>query len=209
MTDLIKIFKEYEQLAARADQAFQDMEKKYGSCVKCGIQCSDCCNAVFGIFFIESVYLNHHFNGLESKCKEEALLRAVKSNKDLLEMQKKLQEYGDDTQKITEAIGKERIRCPLLSDEQKCTLYPYRPITCRVYGIPTIINNRIHACWKAGFEKGETYPAFDLDGIYRELYGLSKKLLELAGENDVEKASLLVSASMSIMTPKDKLINGL
>lgn len=192
------IFKEYDSLVAKADKIFQDMQKDYGQCIKCDIQCSDCCNAIFGLFPIESAYINYHFNNLDEKNKAEILTRAEKSDKDLLAMQTKFQEFSGDPKKITEAISKERIRCPLLNDEQKCSLYQHRPITCRVYGIPTIINGKIHACYKAGFEKGQAYPAFDLDGIYRELYRLSTDLLEQAGEEDLDKASLLVAMSNAL-----------
>ncbi|MBF7081473.1 YkgJ family cysteine cluster protein [Desulfallas sp. Bu1-1] len=205
MNDYNDIIQEYEQLAAKADRAFREMQRQYGKCVKCHEQCSDCCNAVFGLFLVESLYLSRHFNALDEESRRIILARADQADRDLLEMQKRLEQLGDDPQKLSEAIGRERVRCPLLSEEHKCSLYPYRPVTCRVYGIPTVINGKIHACWKAGFEKGKAYPAFDLDGIYKELYRLSKKILERAGQTDLDRASLLVSVSKSIKTPPDNL----
>jgi len=208
MTKFKDLFQEYEVLVAKADQAFQKMQQEHGPCIKCDVRCSDCCNAVFGLFLIESAYLNKHFNALDEGSKREILARADKSEQDLLEMQKKLQGLGDDPQKAAAAMARERIRCPLLNDEQKCSLYAHRPITCRVYGIPTVINGKIHACWKAGFEKGKAYPAFNLDGIYKELYRLSTKLLERTGKNDTERASLLVSVASTLKTPGDNILDG-
>ena len=46
----------------------------------------------------------------------------------------------------------------------------------------------------------------DLDGIYRDLFGLSKELLRSAGREDAEKASLLISLSKAIKTPLEGLI---
>jgi len=207
MMKLEDLFQEYEKLVAKADQAFGDIQKGYDSCIKCDIQCSDCCHSVFGLFLIESVYLNYQMSKLDEKYGREAALRGDKADKDLQEIEKKLQTYDHNPQVKALAMARERVRCPLLNDDQKCMLYSYRPITCRVYGVPTIINGNVHACWKAGFEKGQAYPAFDLDGMYRELYKLSEKLLEIAGQKDMERASLLVSVSKSIKTPVVDLIS--
>jgi hypothetical protein len=81
----------------------------------------------------------------------------------------------------------------------------HRPITCRVYGIPTKVQGKARVCWKADFKKDERYPVFDLDGAYRELYFLSTELLKGAGE-DTEKASLLISVSKAITTPLKYLL---
>ncbi|MCL6559660.1 MAG: YkgJ family cysteine cluster protein, partial [Firmicutes bacterium] len=183
------LFKAYEALAARADRAFSEINKEYESRVKCGIHCSDCCHSVFGLFLIESVYINYHFNKLDGKLRREAALRGDKSDQDLQELKEKLRIYKDDPEKQALAMARERVGCPLLNDEQKCMLYAHRPITCRVYGIPAVVNGKPRVCWKSGFEKGRSYPAFDLDGMYRELYRLSGKLLEKAGQKDVERAS--------------------
>lgn len=201
------LFQEYENLVAKADQAYQKIKKEYDPLIKCDIHCSDCCHSVFGLFLIESVYLNYHFTKLDEMYRQEAALRSEQSDQDLQGIEKKLQVHDHDPQTKALAMAKERVRCPLLNNDQKCTLYSYRPITCRVYGIPTIINGNLHACWKTGFEKGKSYPAFNLDGAYRELYLLSGKLLEIAGQKNIERASLLVSVSKSIKTPVIDLIS--
>lgn len=200
------IFQAYEALAAGADRVFAKIQKEYGSCVKCDVRCSDCCHSVFGLFLIESLYLNHHFSKLDWRLRREALARGDRADRDLLEMEKKLQAYDSDPRLKARAMARERIRCPLLDDEGKCLLYAHRPITCRVYGIPSIINGEARACWKAGFEEGQPYPAFNLDGAYRELHRLSGELLERAGEKDGERAALLLSVSSSIKTPAEELI---
>ena len=45
--------------------------------------------------------------------------------------------------------------------------------------------------------------AFKLDEVNRELYLLSRKLLETTGRSDLEAASLLISVSEVIRTPID------
>lgn len=204
-----ELFKEYELLAAKADSAFQAMEKEYGNCIKCEINCSDCCHSVFGLFLIESAYLNRQFAGLDEGERLATLSRADQMDRELLEIEKKLQEYKDNPREMSLAMARARVRCPLLNDGQKCSMYEHRPITCRVYGIPTVVNGGIHACWKGGFERGKAYPAFDLDGMYRELYQLSQKLLAESGAGDMDRASLLVSVSKSVRTPLEDLVKGI
>ena len=204
-TDLLQ---EYEALAAMADQDVRDLMEKHGPLVKCGVQCSDCCHSVFGLFLIESAYISHHFSGLEESVRQEGLAMAGRADRDLLEVEKKLQVYDNNLPVKAVAMARERVRCPLLDQDEKCLLYPHRPITCRVYGVPTVVNGSLHSCWKAGFEKGRSYEAFDLDIAYRELYRLSRKLLAQSGQKDPDRASLLVSVSKSIKTAAADLIGG-
>jgi len=54
---LSELFKRYEEITARADQAFEKMRRDYPDCVRCNIHCTDCCYAVFGLFMIEALFL--------------------------------------------------------------------------------------------------------------------------------------------------------
>ena len=200
------LFKQYEELVNKADQAFQKMGQEYGSCIKCKRQCSDCCNAIFGLFLIEIAFIQHHFSRLDGMVRQEVIVRADKAAEDLKKIEEKLQAYDDDPQMKSYALSKERLRCPLLDVNQECTLYPFRPITCRVYGIPTAVQGKARVCGGGAFKKGESYPTFDLDGAYRTLYQLSKDLLAKAGLNNMEQASLLLSVSKAIKTPLKDLM---
>lgn len=202
-----QLFQDYEFLADEADTAFSKVEKEFGSCVSCKQHCSDCCNAVFGLFLIEAAYIKQHFDRLDPEIKKQALLRSDKADMDLKRLEKILKTFENDPQMRDYTLAKERIRCPLLDDDDNCILYSFRPITCRVYGIPTAIQGRGRVCGKARFEKGTQYPTFDLDGAYRRLYTLSKELLEnMPGEENPDKASLLISVSTAIKSPLESII---
>ena len=199
------LFRTYEGLADKAEAAFQEMQKTHGACIKCEPHCSDCCHAVFGLFLIEVGYLQEHFDKLTDEEKKAALTRCEQAEKSLDRLQNMLREHEGDPQMQAYVMSRERIPCPLLSDNQECVLYGHRPITCRVYGIPTRVQGKARVCWKADFKKEERYPVFDLDGVYRDLYFLSTELLKGAGE-DTEKASLLISVSKAITTPLKELL---
>jgi Fe-S-cluster containining protein len=183
------------------------MQKDYGAYIKCKLHCSDCCHAVFGLFLIEAAYLQQYFNRLARKERQAAVLRGKESEKEYGELQMRLRIHGNDPQMAAYSLGRERIRCPLLSDPRECVLYIHRPITCRVYGIPLVIQGKAHVCGKAGFQNGESYPSFNLDKVQRELYLLSRELLVKAGRKDLERASLLITMSKAITTPFKVLIN--
>jgi Fe-S-cluster containining protein len=199
------LFQTYELLVDKAEAAFQEMQKEHGSCIKCEAHCSDCCHAVFGLFLIEAGNLKEHFDKLTDEEKKAALVRCEQAEKSLERLQNMLREHEGDPQMQAYIMSRERIPCPLLNEEQECVLYMHRPITCRVYGIPTKVQGKARVCWKSEFKKDERYPVFDLDGAYRELYFLSTELLKGAGE-DTGKASLLISVSKAITTPLKDLL---
>ncbi len=202
------LFKEYQEFAQKADYAFNQVEKEYSTCVNCEIGCTDCCYSVFGLFPIEAVYVKYHFDQLERGERREAVLRAKKADKKLQKIEQKLQQYEDDPRARALVAGKERIKCPLLKDSGKCMLYFHRPITCRAYGIPTVAGGSAHVCYKAGFEGGESYPTFNLDTVFKELYAMSCRLLKQSGQQGKEHAASLLSLSKIIKTPVQNLIEG-
>ena len=193
--DFQDIFKRYGLLVAKADRAFQKMSEEYGDCIECRPHCSDCCHAVFGLFLVESVYLKNSFNRLDRKKRRETIRRANKAERDLEKIQVQLQTSDND---LHNALSMKRIRCPLLDERDECILYPSRPITCRVYGVPVAVYGKARVCGKAGFKKEKPYPAFDLDAAYKELHSLAKELLLQIGGQDTENASLLVPVSRAI-----------
>jgi len=201
------VFQGYELLVDKAAAAFRQVEKEYGPCIKCKRHCSDCCHAVFGLFIVEAAYIRLHFNQLNIKTKGMVLARCDQADRDLKRLEIRLSRHENDPRMSALALARERLRCPLLNDNDECVLYTYRPITCRLYGIPTLIHGKARVCGKAGFKKGERYPVFDLDSIYRDLFMLSKELLEKSGSTDIEKASLLISVSKALKTPMEELMN--
>ncbi|MDB9822835.1 YkgJ family cysteine cluster protein [Deltaproteobacteria bacterium] len=203
---LSQFFHNYELLVDKAETSFQRMEKEHGSCIRCELHCSDCCNAVFGLFLVEAAYIREQFDHIGDEQKRQVILRAEIADRDIESLQKKLNTFEDDPRMQAYTMARERIRCPLLDDHEECVLYHRRPITCRVYGIPTKIHEKTRACGKSEFKGSDGYPVFDLDSIYRDLFILSKDLLDTAGVDSEDKASLLISMSKVFQTPLEDLI---
>jgi Fe-S-cluster containining protein len=203
------LLRRYERLAREADQAFEKMCGRYGPLIKCRYGCSDCCHAVFGLFPIEAAYLHERFSGLGRKERRAALNRAEKSERDLERMMARLKDEAEDPTLTHDALARQRVRCPFLDNQHACIGYPFRPITCRVYGIPTQIRKKIRACPKNLFRPGQSYPAFDLDGAHRAMYLMSVELLSGRHGSPNDGASFLVSVGKAITTPWDDLVKDL
>ena len=206
--DFSYLFEPYDRQVSLADKSFERIAKEYPDCLSCKPGCSDCCHAVFGLFLIEAVFLKYDFDKLGEKEKEAALIRGLAAEKELKTLERTLAEFKDDPGMSAYAMAKTRIRCPLLSDDDACILYPYRPITCRVYGIPIMIQGIPRICGSTGFKKDESYPFFNMNGVQKELFQLSKDLLEnQKNDSAEERASLLISIPKIIKTTVEDLVN--
>jgi Fe-S-cluster containining protein len=97
-------------------------------------------------------------------------------------------------------MARQRIRCPLLDEGEKCGMYEARPITCRLYGIPTVIGGQAHTCGLSQFEEGKQYPTVKLDNIQRRLYEISFELAQEIKSRYPKLGEVLVPLSMALLT---------
>ena len=93
-----------------------------------------------------------------------------------------------------------RVPCPLLNDSNLCDLYDDRPITCRLYGVPTAIGGQGHTCGLSAFEPGKTYPTVNLDAIQNRLFEISNDLVAALGSRHVKMGEMVVPLSMALLT---------
>lgn len=160
--DLAKLF-------AAIDQAFEAVRKAHPEAIACKKGCADCCHAVFDVSFVEAVNLLDYFQRLDSTVREQIIGAAQEAR----------QAWDEQimASRLDPALA--RIRCPLLDDQGLCLCYEARPVNCRTYGIPTVIDGKGHVCGLSGFEPGISYPTVNLAALQRILQDLS---LQLAGE---------------------------
>ena len=141
--NLEPFFKKYEALSKTADDIFNKVKDEYPQEVRCAQGCADCCHALFDMTLIEALYIKHHFDiGYEGPERERRIEIANKIDRELYKLKRKAYkdlEAGKEEAEILRELAEKRVRCPLLNDESACDLYKYRPITCRLYGIPTSI----------------------------------------------------------------------
>ena len=173
LVDLGPYFAEYEALAAGADAAFEAASARASGLGSCGAGTDGCCSRFLSLQLMETAYVSHHLN--RRLTREERLAsieRAVEAAK------------GG-------SLSGESHRCPL-SVEGRCILYDYRPLECRVYGLP-VIHRGERIVWGNGpsseeLDKLEAYP---LDDVKEELFQMSRRLFFAFNSTFLEDRSLL------------------
>lgn len=202
--DLEKHFVKYEAVVGMVDQVFDRIKKEFPKEVFCREKCSDCCYAIFDLTLIEALYLNHKFNEKFSGTEKADLIAvADKTDRALVKMKRdayKKVKDGADQLEIVAKMSQERVRCPLLGENNLCLMYEFRPITCRVYGIPTSTMGVSHICGRTNFVQGKAYPTLNMDKIYTQLQLLSAELVKDIKSTNIRMHELLIPVSMTIIT---------
>jgi Fe-S-cluster containining protein len=202
--DLTPFFRKIEALAETADATVERVKKDYPDQVKCKPGCADCCHAVFDLTLAEALYINHRFTQKFEKDKiSELLERANRADRQAFKLKKKAyQEYrkGKKESEIVVEMANERIRCPLLSPDDLCELYEHRPITCRFYGLPTLIGGITHTCGRSGFVEGIAYPTIKMDKVQNALFDISRQIVREINSRYVTLGEMLVPLSMALLT---------
>ena len=206
--DFTEYFTKYEAIVAEVDTLFKKFENEMGDLVKCGKGCSDCCNALFDVSLVEAMYINAKFNEKFSGLERSIIMeRADKADRQIHKLKRKVfkaSQEGLPTNEIMLEVAKARVRCPMLDDNDLCSIYDHRPITCRLYGVPTSIGGVAHTCNQAGFKGGEKYPTVNMDIVLDRLLALGKELQEGIGSRFDELGEILLPLSMALVTDYDE-----
>ena len=214
MQVLDEIFSKYETVVKQIDDVFENVREKYPDCVKCKLECSDCCHALFDLSLIEALYVNRKFidTVLEQR-KAEIIEDANKVDRKIYQLKRKAfkaVESGEKTeQQVLFEMAAERIRCPLLNKDNQCDLYEFRPITCRLYGIPTSIEGRGHTCGLSAFKEGESYPTVNMDAIHAKLHAFSQEVVSTLKSKHIKMGDILMPLSMALLTVFDETYLGI
>jgi Fe-S-cluster containining protein len=197
-------FKQYEMVVRQVESAFTTVKEAYEDCVQCKIGCSDCCYALFDLSLIEALYIKSKFDERFAGEERERLLeRANKADRRIHKIKRsayQAHKNGKSEQEVLADIATQRVRCPLLNDKEQCDLYAARPITCRLYGAPTVIGGKGHTCGLSAFEPGKSYPTVKLDEIFKRLYDLSFAFAQDIQSRYPGLADVLVPVSMALLT---------
>ncbi|MBU8849350.1 MAG: YkgJ family cysteine cluster protein [Desulfobacterales bacterium] len=197
-------FVKYEALVQMVDAVFDRVKKEFPKEVFCREKCSDCCYAIFDLTLIEALYFKDRFlKKFTGKEKNEFIAIADKTDRVLAKMKRnayKEIKNGADELEIVGKMSQERVRCPLLGEDNLCVIYEYRPITCRVYGIPTSTAGVSHICGRTNFTQGKPYPTLNMDKIYTQLQLLSAQLVKDIKSSNIKMHEMLIPVSMAMVT---------
>ncbi|CAM2060175.1 conserved hypothetical protein [Desulfovibrionales bacterium] len=209
MFDYNIFFAKYEALLAEADGVFGKVAKQCPGQVNCKVGCSDCCYAMFDLSFIEALYLNYHFyRTIQGERRVRIMDRADAADRKAYRFKRKIfkdSEAGRSTAEILSEVAAVRLRCPLLDEEGRCELYVYRPVNCRLYGVPMAISGKAHTCGLSGFIPGISYPTVNVELLQNRLVVISQEdLVASLNTCNYMMGNMFVPVSMALLTTYDK-----
>ncbi|HTP66775.1 MAG TPA: YkgJ family cysteine cluster protein [Geobacteraceae bacterium] len=138
-----EILSRYAALLALVDDWFSTCIARAGSAIACKNGCAECCRGLFDITLLDACYLKAGFDRLEAQTRKNVLTKAKRR---LLSLQFLWPEY--DAPYILNYRPEEEWEvlmpdddetpCTLLSSDGTCLVYEYRPMTCRLHGLPLV-----------------------------------------------------------------------
>ena len=154
------------------DQEYNRATEHYQfQCDRCTDNC--CLTRFYHHTYLEYYYLHMGFKKLAPRKRSEVLLKA--------------KEACRETTKADEKEMPVRVMCPLNADSL-CDLYPYRPMICRLHGIPHELRkpgqNVIHGPGCAAFAErcaDNQYFRFDRTPYYKEMARLENEFKQALG----------------------------
>ncbi|MCD4743883.1 MAG: YkgJ family cysteine cluster protein [Desulfobacteraceae bacterium] len=202
--DLKEHFVKYRATVAMIDKIFERVKNEFPKEVFCREKCSDCCYAIFDVTIIEALYINHKFKEQFSGAEKQKIIdNASKTDRVLAKLKRNIQkelQQGKNEIELLAKMGKERVRCPLLGEDDLCIMYDSRPITCRIYGIPTSSSGMSHICGRTNFKEGEKYPTVNTDKIYSQLQLISAEMVKAIKSKNIKMHEMLIPISMALIT---------
>ena len=140
VVDLSLYFNEYEALVRKTEEDIETVKDSYPEASGCGAETDNCCYRYVDLDLIEAIYLSNTMNRLlGSAVRKQVISDAVKIVQKTKKMIARLNQKGDGIEAgktaLVEAYAGEKILCAL-NNKHRCSLYNYRPISCRLHGIP-------------------------------------------------------------------------
>ena len=140
IVDLSTYFLEYEALVNKINEDIEALNNSYPQVSSCGAENDDCCYRYVDLDLMEAIYLSNAMNRLlGSDFRKHIIHKAAEIGRRIRQMTAR-QHPNDNGIKagkeaLAEAYDGERILCAL-NNRHRCSLYNYRPISCRLHGLP-------------------------------------------------------------------------
>jgi len=132
----------YGELLGEVDAWFRRCLERHPDLIACRSGCSECCRGLFDITLLDAFYLKRGFDLLPEQLKAELLMSATRRLKLLSEVNPVFVEpwlLNGIPEEDWDALMPEEDETPcLLLETGGCLIYDYRPMTCRLNGIPLI-----------------------------------------------------------------------
>ena len=137
------ILDQYGTLLQEVDRWFESCLSQHSDEITCHHGCSECCRGLFDITLLDALYLKHGFDQLPASVQSAVQVQAAGR---LDALTRKWPDFIrpwtlnhiPEAQWDAMMPENDETPCPLLSEQGSCLVYAYRPMTCRLNGIPMI-----------------------------------------------------------------------
>lgn len=133
----------YQGLLQRLDTWFAQALAKHGTVIPCRAGCTACCHGPFDISPADAELLREGLATLPAadrsaiRVRGELLLTRMHELAPAWEAPWAVDDLGEDGfDRLAEALADEP--CPMLGDDGACRVYAYRPLVCRLIGLPML-----------------------------------------------------------------------
>jgi Fe-S-cluster containining protein len=137
-----EILQKYLELLRSVDAWYYSCLEKAGNLIECRKGCSGCCRGLFDITLLDAFMLRAAFDQLDGETREKALVKArarlVSLRQDWPDFESPYILNARPDEEWTEMPEEDETPCPLLSSDGLCLVYDFRPMTCRLHGLPNI-----------------------------------------------------------------------
>ena len=179
MPDQFLFFEKYARFFDSLATLYDEMDRSYARvaaayefhCNGCAENC--CLTRFYHHTLLELLYLRKGLAGLSESARKNILIRASAANKAV--------DGAEKAGKIP------RVMCPL-NVNGRCVLYAFRPMICRMHGIPHEFQHPMRGSVRGSgcheFESlcgGQDYVPFDRTPFYRQMAELERGLREQTG----------------------------
>lgn len=142
-TPLDAVLDDYGKLLATVDEWFARSIARDGKNIACAKGCSECCRGLFDVTLLDALYLRRGIAVLAPKLRRRAMDSAAGRLASLREAWPELEppyilNVRPEEDWETLMPDNDETPCPLLGDDGICMVYRFRPMTCRLHGIPLV-----------------------------------------------------------------------
>lgn len=138
-----EILGKYGKLLQKVDRWFDGCGVKHPTAIHCRTGCSECCRGLFDITLLDGCFLKSGFDLLDPATKTSVL---EKARLRLAGLQSHWPDFNEPyilnyrPEEEWEPLMPEddETPCPLLGRDGTCLVYDYRPMTCRLHGLPLV-----------------------------------------------------------------------
>jgi Fe-S-cluster containining protein len=141
--EMKEILRKYCELLSKVDAWFAGCAGKHTSSITCGSGCSECCRALFDVTLLDAFYLKSGFDSLDPAIRCAVLVEAGERMVGLQRHWPDFDEpyilnYRPEEEWAILMPEDDETPCPLLGKDGTCMVYDFRPMTCRLHGLPLV-----------------------------------------------------------------------